>query len=70
MRAQHNRFLGRSLADAGMRVMHVADCSGIRGMIVQTLSDEAKVFYEKSGVDTFATCPLPAHYCLDNDCCE
>ena len=44
--------------DAGMRVMQAADAIGIRGMIVQALSDEAKAFYESVGFDPS---PLDSH---------
>ena len=43
---------GRALVrDAGMRVLQAADVIGIRGMTVQALSDEAKVFYEHLGFE-------------------
>lgn len=43
---------GRALVrDAGMRVLQAAETIGIRGMTVQALSDEAKVFYEHLGFE-------------------
>lgn len=43
---------GRALVrDAGMRVLQAAEAIGIRGMTVQALSEEAKVFYEHLGFE-------------------
>ena len=48
----HRKGLGRALVRyAGMRVLQAANTIGIRGMTVQTLSDEAKVFYERLGFE-------------------
>ena len=48
----HGKGFGRALIrDAGMRVLQAADAIGIRGMTVQALSDEAKVFYEHLGFE-------------------
>lgn len=45
--------LGRALLrDAGLRVLQAAEAIGIRGMTVQALSDEAKVFYEHLGFES------------------
>lgn len=50
--AWHGQGLGRALVrDAGLRVLQAADAIGIRGMTVQALSDEAKVFYEYLGFE-------------------
>lgn len=50
--ALHGKGFGRALIrDAGMRVLQAADVIGIRGMMVQALSDEAKVFYEHVGFE-------------------
>lgn len=50
--AWHGQGLGRALVrDAGLRVLQAADAIGIRGMTVQALSDEAKVFYEHLGFE-------------------
>lgn len=44
--------VGRALIrDAGLRVLQAADAIGIRGMIVQALSDDARLFYEKVGFE-------------------
>ena len=43
---------GRALIrDACLRVMQAADTIGIRGMTVQALSEEAKLFYEHLGFE-------------------
>lgn len=43
---------GRALIrDAGLRLIQAADVIGIRGMTVQALSEEAKIFYEKVGFE-------------------
>lgn len=50
--AWHGQGLGRALVrDAGLRVLQAADAIGIRGMTVQALSDETKVFYEYLGFE-------------------
>jgi predicted N-acetyltransferase YhbS len=50
--------VGRALVrDAGLRVIQAADTIGIRGMIVNALSAEAKAFYERIG---FEPSPLDA----------
>ena len=49
----HGQGFGRALVrDAALRVLQAADVIGIRGMTVQALSDEAKVFYEHIGFET------------------
>lgn len=50
---------GRALVrDAGMRVMQSADLIGIRGMMVQALSIEAKTFYENVGFEPSPLDPM------------
>jgi len=50
--SHHGQGLGRALfQDAARRVIQAADAIGIRGMIVHALSDEAKVFYLRLGLD-------------------
>lgn len=50
--AFHGKAFGRAMVrDAGMRVLQAANAIGIRGMTVQALSDEAKVFYERLGFE-------------------
>ncbi len=51
-RSYHGQGLGRALfQDAARRVIQAADAIGIRGMIVHALSDEAKAFYLRLGLD-------------------
>lgn len=50
--SQHGRGLGRALVrDAALRILQAADVIGIRGMTVQALSDDAKLFYEHMGFE-------------------
>ena len=52
-RSHQGQGLGRAMfQDAGRRVIHAAEVIGIRGMLVHALSDEAKAFYLKLGLDT------------------
>jgi len=51
-RAYQGRGLGRAMfQDAGRRVIQAADAVGIRGLLVHALSDEAKAFYLRLGLD-------------------
>ena len=51
-RSVHGQGLGRALVrDAAMRILQASDVIGIRGMTVQALSDDAKVFYEHMGFE-------------------
>lgn len=51
-RSRHGRGLGRALfQDAVRRVIQAADAIGVRGMIVHALSDEAKTFYLRLGLE-------------------
>ena len=55
----HGMGLGRALVrDAGHRVLNAADTIGIRGMIVQALSTEARAFYERVGFDPSPSDPM------------
>ncbi len=57
--ALQGKGFGRALIrDAGLRVMQAADAIGIRGMVVQALSVDARNFYEKVG---FEPSPLDQH---------
>ena len=44
--------------DAGRRVIHAAEAIGIRGMLVHALSDAAKAFYLKLGLDPSPLDPM------------
>jgi GNAT superfamily N-acetyltransferase len=51
-RDQQGRGLGRALfQDAARRVIHAADTIGIRGLLVHAISEEAKAFYVRLGLD-------------------
>ena len=50
--SHQGKGLGRALfQDAARRVIHAADSIGIRGMLVHAISDEAKAFYIKLGLE-------------------
>jgi len=58
-RSHHGRGLGRALfRDAALRVIHAADAIGVRGMVVHALSDEAKAFYLRLGLDESPLDPM------------
>lgn len=51
-RNQQGRGLGRALfQDAANRVIHAADTIGIRGLLVHAISEDAKAFYVRLGLD-------------------
>ena len=55
----HGQGLGRDLfQDAALRVIHAADAIGIRGMVVHTLSQEAKAFYLRLGLEESPLDPM------------
>lgn len=55
----HGQGLGRDLfQDAALRVNHAADAIGIRGMVVHTLSEEAKAFYLRLGLEESPLDPM------------
>ena len=57
--SHHGHGLGRSLfQDAALRVIHAADAIGIRGMVVHALSEEAKAFYQRLGLDESPLDPM------------
>jgi hypothetical protein len=50
---KHGQGLGRALVrDAALRILQAADVIGIRGLTVQALSDDAKIFYEHMGFES------------------
>lgn len=58
-RSLHGQGLGRALVrDAAGRVAQAADTIGIRGMIVHALSDQAKAFYERVGLEPSPLDPM------------
>ena len=51
-RSHQGRGLGRALfQDAARRIVHAADTIGIRGLLVHAISDEARAFYLRLGLD-------------------
>lgn len=51
--------IGRALIrDAGLRVIQAGDTIGIRGLMVQAISIEAKHFYEQVGFEAFPLDPM------------
>lgn len=51
-RSQQGRGVGRALfRDAARRVIQAADVIGIRGLLVHAISDDARDFYLKLGLD-------------------
>jgi GNAT superfamily N-acetyltransferase len=51
-RTQQGRGLGRALfQDAALRVINAADSIGVRGMLVHAISEDAKAFYLKLGLE-------------------
>jgi GNAT superfamily N-acetyltransferase len=52
-RTQQGRGLGRALfRDAGLRVLQAADIIGVRAVLVDAISDDAKAFYLALGMVT------------------
>jgi GNAT superfamily N-acetyltransferase len=57
--SHHGRGLGRGLfQDAAKRVIHAADSIGIRGLLVHAISDDAKAFYLKLGLEVSPLEPM------------
>lgn len=57
--SHHGQGLGRALfQDAARRVIQAADAIGVRGMIVHALSDEAKAFYLRLGLEPSPLDPM------------
>lgn len=57
--SHHGFGLGRGLfQDAALRIIHAADAIGIRGMVVHALSEEAKAFYQRIGLDESPLDPM------------
>ena len=58
-REHQGRGLGRALfQDAANRVVHAADAIGIRGLLVHAISEEAKAFYLRLGLDSSPLDPM------------
>ncbi len=58
-RSHQGQGLGRALfQDAARRVIHAAEAIGIRGLLVHALSEEAKAFYLRLGLDPSPLDPM------------
>jgi predicted N-acetyltransferase YhbS len=58
-RAQQGAGVGRALVQvAGRRILNAAAEIGIRGVLVQALSETAKAFYERIGFDASPLDPM------------
>lgn len=58
-RSYQGKGIGRALVrDASLRVIQAADTIGIRGLIVQALTDEARLFYERLGFEPSRLDPM------------
>lgn len=58
-RSHQGHGLGRALfQDAARRVIHAAEAIGIRGLLVHALSEEARSFYLRLGLDTSPLEPM------------
>jgi predicted N-acetyltransferase YhbS len=55
---QHQRFGGKLLREAVLRVLLVSKTVGVRGVIVHALTDDAKAFYKRFG---FIESPTQSH---------
>ncbi|MEQ1653065.1 MAG: GNAT family N-acetyltransferase [Hyphomicrobium sp.] len=58
-RSAHGHGLGRALfRDAGLRVLQAADIIGVRGVLVDAISDDAKAFYLALGMQVSPLDPM------------
>jgi GNAT superfamily N-acetyltransferase len=58
-RSRQGRGFGRALVkDAGHRVLQAADVIGIRGLLVHTISADAREFYERIGFEPSPLDPM------------
>ena len=58
-RAQHGKGLGRALfRDAALRVLQAADIIGVRGILVDAISQDAKAFYLALGMSVSPLDPM------------
>ena len=58
-KGHHGQGLGRALfQDAALRVIHAADAIGIRGLVVHALSEPARDFYQRLGLEASPLDPL------------
>jgi predicted N-acetyltransferase YhbS len=65
--AYQNMGIGRALVrDAAFRVIQAAETIGIRGLLVQAISNKAKEFYEKLGFEPSLIDPMTLMVTLDD----
>ena len=58
-RSQHGKRLGRGLfRDAALRVLQAADIIGVRGMLVDAISHDAKAFHLALGMTVSPLDPM------------
>lgn len=58
-RIHQGQGLGRALfQDAARRVIHAAESIGVRGLLVHAISDDAKAFYLRLGLDQSPLDPM------------
>ena len=58
-RSHHGKGLGRALfRDAALRVLQAADIIGVRGLLVDAISDDAKAFYLALGMTVSPLDPM------------
>jgi GNAT superfamily N-acetyltransferase len=66
-RTYQGKRLGRALVrDAAKRIIHAASALGIRGLIVQAISEEAKAFYVALGFDPSPLEPMTLMVTLED----
>ena len=57
--SQHGKGLGRALfRDGGLRVLQAADIIGVRGVLVDAISEDAKAFYLALGMTVSPIDPM------------
>jgi predicted N-acetyltransferase YhbS len=65
--AYQNMGIGRALVrDAGFRVIQAAEVIGIRGLLVQAVSNKAKEFYEQLGFESSSIDPMTLMITLED----
>ncbi|WP_137934562.1 GNAT family N-acetyltransferase [Mesorhizobium comanense] len=63
----HGRGIGRALVrDAGLRMLHAAEIVGIRGILVDAISEDARAFYIAVGFEPSPIEPLTLMATLAN----
>ena len=66
-RSHQGKGLGRALfQDAARRVIHAAELIGVRGLLVHAISEEAKAFYLRLGLDQSPIDPMTLMTTVDD----